>query len=152
MPSQYADQPQTPDFTEIQRRTKGQYSLDAPRFSSPPQPYIWQQPERPSSTARSFSWAGPGGGVSTGDGGGGGEPNRPVHVTHHEHYYEYPEGRDYNDEPAPPIIGSSGEAGGSPIVQTPSGPKPSMNGASELPEPVVEEAARMASRGVRIPV
>jgi hypothetical protein len=154
MPSEYADQPQTPDFTESVRRTKSQYSVDAPRFTPPPTPYVWQQPERPSSTARSSSWAGPGGGVSSGEGGGG-EPSRPVHVTQtrHEHYYDgFPEGRDYNDEPAPPITGSDGRAGGSPIVQTPSGPKPSMNGASELPEPVVDEMARAVSRGVRIPV
>jgi hypothetical protein len=30
MPSQYADQPQTPDFTEIQRRTTSQYTTDRP--------------------------------------------------------------------------------------------------------------------------
>jgi hypothetical protein len=154
MPGQYADQPGLPDFMESVRRTKAQYTTNAPKTTVGD--YSWQAPGKlPLAQAHRASFPAPGGGVASPDGGGGGEPGRPVqqhHTTHvHEHYYPG-SGRDFDDGEAPPIVGSSGGAGGSPIVQTPSGPKPSMNGASELPVPVVEEAARVAAAGLRVPV
>jgi hypothetical protein len=153
MPSQYADVPQTPDFTEIQRRTKGQYTTDVARTTLGD--YSWEAPgKRPPATPRSSSWAGPGGGVSGGEVGGGGEPSRPVQVHVHQHPApEFPgSGRDYNDDEVDPIIGSQGHNGGSPVLGGPSGPRPSMNGSTAVPEPVVEEAARMSAAGMKIPI
>jgi hypothetical protein len=75
-----------------------------------------------------------------------------VHVHQGGEFPEYPQQRDFNDERIDPIVGSSGEAGGSPILGTPKGPMPSRNGAGALSDPIVEEVTRLASRGVEVPV
>jgi hypothetical protein len=60
--------------------------------------------------------------------------------------------RDFNDQPVPPITGSDGRAGGSPVLGSPSGPKPSLDGAAEPPQRVIEDAAPLASGALRVPV
>jgi len=122
----------------------GQYSEDRPKVTL--SDYSWTAPGKlPLAQPRSFDFWHQGGGVPGGGGSGAGEgPSAPVHVRHEHNYYpEYGSGRDFNDEEAPPIGGSSG---GSPVTGPVTGPyrpngNPSMNGHGSGPGAGVAEAA-----------
>jgi len=125
----------------------GQYSEDRPKTTLGD--YSWQAPGKlPLAQPRSFDFWHHSGGLPGGGGGGAGEgQGAAVHVRHEHNYYpEYGSGRDFNDEEAPQIGGSSG---GDPVLGPwkPNG-KPSMNGhrsGAEAAEEDVPVAVRAAS-------
>jgi hypothetical protein len=152
MPSQYAEQPQTPDFEETLRRIKAQYTT-SPQGVTTLGDYSWSAPgARPWASAAGGGGGTPGGAginISVSGGGGAGESQgggrRPVKLDVKDLFPEeapplgpppppIPEDspfrvrggstRDFNDEPIRPITGSFG---GTPVV---GGPRPKPGGLS----------------------
>lgn len=122
-----------------------QYSQDQVKFTRPSAPWVWQQPERPSSPGGVSFHGGAGGGGGGGVGAGqddtglgkSDDADRQKRIEAMLDSLENPypgSGRDFNDGDAPPTIGSSG---GSP-VRAPVTPTPSgWSGSSALELPAV---------------